>query len=385
MHKAIEGGFGEVNLNMTACTGAWPAQMLQLCAQVLRYREAGVYVTLDLPKDRPLARLFNNANWANLIDPRRYDEGCFRGHTRIPATQYRNSDEQFQIVNQLIKAALATISRCERSEISAFEWAVNEITDNVLVHADTPCGGLVQVSNFPQRRHIMFAVADAGMSIPKTLRLGHEDLTSDTDALDQALREGVTRDPEVGQGNGLFGTYQICQRGGGTFTLDSGYAYATYSPEKGLHIKNQQIPYEGTLVVAELDFSQPGLLEDALNISGSTFRPTDFIETYYESDDGGKILFRIDEEAKSFGSRAAGEPLRRRLENLATMSSSSQIDVDFSGVPLVSSSFADEVIAKLFVKFGAVDFMRRFHIVNADRIVSDLINKSIKQRTMVSE
>lgn len=170
----------------------------------------------------------------------------------------------------------------------------------------------------------------------------------------------------------------------GAFTLDSRYAYVTYSPNNGMHIRNQQIPYDGTLVVAELDYSQPGLLEDALEISGSINRPIDFIETHYESDDGEKILFQIAVEARSFGSRAAGEPLRRRLENLAEMASNKQIDIDFAGISLISSSFADEVVAKLFVQFGPVDFMRRFRIVNADRTVSDLIDKSIKQRTKTS-
>lgn len=381
IHHAIDAGFDEVCLNVKDCTEAWPGPMLQLCAQALAYREAGKYVWLELPENQKLARLFHNANWANLIDPRRYDEGRFRGLSRLPATQYRTPTEQHQMVNQLVQAALASTTNCERSEIRAFEWAINEVTDNVLVHANSPCGGLVQVSNFPQRRHIMFAVADAGMTIPATLQDGYPDIASDTDALDRALREGVTRDPSIGQGNGLFGTYQICQSGRGSFVLDSRYAYATYSPKKGLHIRNQQIPYDGTLVVAELDFSQPGLLEDALSISGKTKRPVDFIETQYESDDGQTLQFRIADEAKSFGSRAAGEPLRRTLENLARMTSGNRIDIDFDGIPLVSSSFADEVVAKLFVQFGPVNFMKRFRIVNADQTVSELVDKSIQQRT----
>lgn len=216
IHNAVQGGgFTEVNLDMTDCTEARPVPMLQICAQALRYRNAGIYITLDLPEQKNLTRLFHNANWANLIDPRNYDEGSSRGLTNMPATQYRTPTEQHQIVNQLIKAVLTSTNNCKRSEIRAFEWAINEITDNVLVHANSTCGGLVQVSNFIQRRHIMFAVADAGRTIPATLREGCPDIDSDIDALDQALREGVTRDPSIGQGNGLFGTYQICQKGGG--------------------------------------------------------------------------------------------------------------------------------------------------------------------------
>ena len=94
-----------------------------------------------------------------------------------------------------------------------------------------------------------------------------------------------------------------------------------------------------------------------------------------------RFSFRIADEAKSFGSRAAGEVLRRRLENLTRMTSDNRIDIDFDGIPLVSSSFADEVVAKLFVQFGPINFMKRFRIVNADRTVSELVDKSIQQRT----
>lgn len=374
-------GFSELSMDMKACTKAWPDPMLQLCAQVLAYRDSGIYIGLDLPENPNLKRLFINTNWAHLIDPRRYDEGKFRGHSKIPATQYRTPTEQQNIVNQVVMTALATTKNCERSEIRAFEWAINEVTDNVLVHANSSSGGLVQVSYFHKRRQIMFAVADAGSTIPTTLREGYPDILSDTDALDRALREGVTRDPSVGQGNGLFGTFEICQKGGGSFVLNSGHALAMYGPDKGLHIKNQQIPYGGTLVVAQLDFSQPGLLEDALRISGKVHRPVDFIETNYESDDSGNIRFKIVDEAKSLGSRAAGGPLRTKLVNLANMTTNNKIYIDFSDVTLVSSSFADEVVAKLFVHYGAVEFMSRFQIVNADRTVSDLIDKSIHQRT----
>ena len=384
IHQALNAGFDEIRLEMEACTQAWPGPMLQLCAQISAYRNSGKYVWLELPNAQALARLFRNANWAHFIDPRSYDEGGYRGFSKLPATQYRTATEQHQIVNEVVQAVLASATDCDRSEFQALEWAINEITDNVLVHADSPCGGLVQVSQFPQRRHVMFAVADAGSTIPATLRDSHPDLSSDTDALDRALREGVTRDPSVGQGNGLFGTYRICQSGNGSFLLDSRYAYATYSPKTGLHIRDQQIPYDGTLVVAELDFSQPGLLENALKIKGKTYKPVDFIETHYEADDGRRLSFNIADEARSFGSRAAGEPLRRRLENLTRVTSNKRIDLDFEGVPLVSSSFADEVVAKLFVQLGPLEFMRRFQIVNAAGTISELIDRAIQQRTKVS-
>jgi hypothetical protein len=71
---------------------------------------------------------------------------------------------------------------------------LNEITDNVLVHAQSPIGGLVQVSTFKRTtKRIEYIVVDAGIGIPKTLRQSHPEL-SDAAALENAIKQGVTRD-----------------------------------------------------------------------------------------------------------------------------------------------------------------------------------------------
>jgi anti-sigma regulatory factor (Ser/Thr protein kinase) len=380
IHGGIEAGFDELRLDFADCAGAWPGPMLQLVAQAMAYRFAGKYTWLDLPRDQRLARLFRNANWAHLIDPRTYDESQFESLSQFPAAQYRTPSDQHAAVNRVVQAALSFAKDCDRSEIRAFEWALNEVTDNVLVHASSPIGGLVQMSYFPHRRHLMFVVADAGATIPGTLRDAFPDIASDAEAIDRALREGVTRDKALGQGNGLFGTFQICQKGAGTFVVDSRYAYALYQPNRGLHIRDQQVKYSGTLVSAELDFSVPGLLEDALRISGAVRQPADFIDTFYLDLTSEDLHFKVALEARSLGSRAAGEPLRRRLENISRMTDGKRVILDFADVALVSSSFADEVVAKLFVLLGPLEFMQRFEIRNANKLVTDLIDKAIRQR-----
>ena len=354
--------------------------MLQVTAQVVAYREAGKYVRLELPRKDKIARLFRNANWARLLDARAYDESRFRGFSQLPATPYKTPAEQNRVVNRIVQTALAAARDCERSEIRAFEWALNEVTDNVLVHARSKTGGLVQMNYSPQSGHIRFVVAVAGVSIPATLRDAFPEITSDSEAIDRALREGVTRDKSIGQEDGLFGTYEICQKGAGTFVVDSRYAYAVYEPASGLHIRDQQVKYDGTLVSAELDFSVPGLLEDALQISGSVRTPIDFIETHYATPDGSELTVAVASEATSLGSRAAGEPIRRRLETLARIGGK-RVVIDFQGVPLVSSSFADEVVAKLFVTFGPPEFMQKFELRNVDPLVRELVDKAIRQRS----
>lgn len=67
------------------------------------------------------------------------------------------------------------------------------------------------------------------------------------------------------------------------------------------------------------------------------------------------------------------------IENL--MAGSDVIVIDFSGIGVVSSSFADEVFGRLFVKMGPGAFMRRIEMRNVDSIVEGLIDRAIVQRT----
>ena len=236
VHQCIEkAGFEELVLDMSECTSAFQNSMLSVCAQVTAYREAGMEIELVPPLDQRLFNLFRNSNWGYLLDPRRFEPSRFRGHTRIPATRYTTPSEQQDAVNKIVNVILGALPDLRRSNLASFEWSVNEITDNVLMHSDSNIGGLVQVSTFQKNRNsVQFVVADAGIGIPTTLKTGHPEINSDTDALDRAIREGVTRDTDIGQGNGLFGTYSVCSKSNGYFQIDSGHARLEYNPRRGL-------------------------------------------------------------------------------------------------------------------------------------------------------
>lgn len=376
--------YQDVELDLENCTSAYQNSMLSVCAQVMAYRKSGVSFQLTPPSDKKVENLFKNTNWGYFLDPRRYEPSAFKGHTRIPATQYQTPSEQQAAVNRIVNVMLGAIPELERTDLAAFEWAVNEITDNVLVHSESPIGGLVQVSTFVKfRKRIQFVVADAGIGIPTSLRGGHPDIGSDTEALDCAIREGVTRDASIGQGNGLFGSYQICSKSGGEFLVDSGYARLKFHPGSGLSIASQSIPYGGSLIVATIDFSDPRLLEEALCFKGVKHSPVDFVELKYESNEAGDIHFKLIEECSSFGSRVSGKPVQTKLLNLLKMSGTGTIWVDFAGVPLVSSSFADEAFGKLFLSVGPVKFMQRVRLHNMMETVEGLVNKAIAQRMKV--
>ncbi len=382
LHTAIEKlGYEDLIVDFSQCIAAFPGPMLAICSQVIEARDRGIAVHLVLPVAGKLANLFRNANWAYLINPESYRRSTFQGYTHVPATTFAAPAEQAGAVSSIIDVILGALDGVSRADFAAIEWSLNEITDNVLTHSTAKHGGIVQVATFQKsRRRGEFVVCDAGIGIPRTLRETRTDITSDAHALERAVREGVTRDKSIGQGNGLYGSFEICRVSGGYFQVNSGNAHLAYDPKRGLVVRNEAIPYHGALIVSCVDCSRPGVLGEALKFAGEIHHPIDHVELRYEGDDGGGC-FRMRDESESTGSRAAGTPVRIKLTNLLGMLKNNRILIDFDGVPIVSSSFADEVFAKLFVELGPMAFMRSFEFVIASATVQALIDRAIEQRT----
>lgn len=383
VHKATtEEKLSDVVLNFKHCSHVGQGPMVLLCAQILKHREHGINFTLIEPESLALQRLFYNTNWAHFIDPR-FEPSRFYGPDHLPATRYQDESGQGEAVNKIVDVILRAVPHMDRRSLASFEWSINEITDNVLVHAKSPVGGLVQVQTFARDRKAQFVVADAGVGILKTLQKGHPDLTRHEDALEKAIREGATSSKD-GQGNGLYGSFQMCWLGESAFELHSGYAGLIFVPKskKPLRAEYERLPCDGTLVAVTIDFSKPKLLEEALRFQGRQHKPVDFVETKYEQSGDGDMCFKLVDESPSFGSRMAGKPVRTKLLNLYVygMHSSGRISVDLSNVPIMSSSFADEVFGKLFFEVGAVEFTRRFELTNVEDIVRQIIDKAIAQR-----
>lgn len=263
-----------------------------------------------------------------------------------------------------------------RESLATFEWAVNEVIDNVLQHADAPLGGLVQLSHYPNAQWLEFVVADAGRGIPDSMRTTRSGM-SDPRALELSIKRGITRDKKVGQGNGLFGTHRAATVGEGDFEIHSGHA----SIRTDLRATADGIPFAGTLVVVRLDYSDPEALWRALDISGTKGEPAgDYVELRYEHGRDDFLNFVVKREAGSVGSRSAGRSARRKLENLMTMYPGHLVKLDFEDVPVVSSSFADEFPGKLFVRMGALRFTSDIRVHGVSPIVQGLLDKAILQR-----
>jgi anti-sigma regulatory factor (Ser/Thr protein kinase) len=382
MHTIVEKqGYSDFVLDFSKCTKAFSAQMLPVCCRAQFYWKQGVDIKLRLPEQDDLRRLFLNTNWAHFIDFREFDLSRYRGYTHSPALRFSNGSEQHKVVDKTMDVLLAAIKQFKRDDIRYIEWAINEITDNVINHAESSVGGFIQVTNHRHREQIEIVVCDGGIGIPATLSSSFPGFT-DSEMLYEAIKEGVTRDKSFGQGNGLYGSLTIAGKSGGELNIASGYASLRSSSRTGLTSERKTIPVNGTVVASRFGYGDKFDLSDALVISGRTFVPVDYIETHFESDAEGNILFLVKNESDGFGSRAAGEPVRRKLGNVINaQEGDGVVTLDFSDVPLVSSSYADEVVGKLFVELGPLEFMRRIRFSNVDPLVKGLVDKAVMQRS----
>ena len=285
-----------------------------------------------------------------------------------------NADEQFEAVNSVLEATLASLENLDREALGALEWVVNEITDNVLNHAQSKVGGFIQATTYANKV-VEFVVADAGLTIPRTLGIADHER-----ALEEAIKEGVTSNKKTNQGNGLYGSFRIASLSGGNFRIHSGHASLVATPDEVKYQKHGLL-FPGTIVVARVNCAEEGLLEKALRFGGKPHRPgSDFIDQKYETENSNEYRFVLVQESRSFGSRDAGKPMRTKLTNLINASEDSVLFIDLKEINIISSSFADEVFGMIFAEIGPLEFMTRIKFENTNSVVRGLIDRAIKQR-----
>lgn len=247
-------GYPDIELDFSRVTFAHAQSMLPFIAQLELHRREGIDFSLALPQEEPLSRLFLNCNWAYFIDPNHFERGFYNPRIHNPVRKFSDATVQNAVVNEVVDTLLQNFRNFDRSHLQAIEWSLNEITDNVLVHARSSIGGLVQVTAIRNKQRVEFVVTDGGVGIAQSLRVSHGELNSDVDALSRAIEEGFTRDKSVGQGNGLFGSYQIAVTSGGNFSIHANRSTLYFTESSGMHTKAETVPFPGSTVVCGIDY-----------------------------------------------------------------------------------------------------------------------------------
>ncbi|WP_158281060.1 STAS-like domain-containing protein [Promicromonospora sp. AC04] len=306
------------------------------------------------------------------------------GHTRTNSVWvYRSEVEAQQLANDLIEF-LADNVPCEEGVIDTLNWCLYEVMDNVFQHSQAE-SGFVMMQLHRTQRLCVIGVADTGIGIQKSLvtsaSIPRPELKDAGLAIAKALEQGVTSKVRLNQGNGLFGLRRAVELNGGSLSVRSGRG--TWQLQKGAvehsHTPSTPVPeaenHQATLVDWRLECAKRVRIDEAL---GGSYAPiNEFLESI-EDPEGAYRVPVVDIE-RALGSRKLGAEIRTRLENYLR-AGARYIVLDFKGVGVISSSFADEVLAKLAESMGELEFRRRIYVDSASITNRGLIDRAIALR-----
>lgn len=279
---------------------------------------------------------------------------------------------------------IGKIVECSPGVIDALMWSLNEIMDNIFIHSNAGCGFVMAQYHYESKR-VVICIYDSGVGIYNSLRESKHSPSSPTDAIQLAIREGVG--DGKGMGNGLFGLHQIVKENKGTFSITSGPSSITFDSDNQMRvfdrvkfISHQQ---HSTIIDFQLAVDQEINLKRAFHSLGG-FDGFDIrIDNMLGDDD--MLEYDIFENSHGTATRESGSAIRNDILNILARAesgaiSASGIILDFSNVRIISSSFADEVLAKLLLKLGPIRFNQVIHISNMNENVRHLCDRSIFMR-----
>jgi hypothetical protein len=265
--------------------------------------------------------------------------------------------------------------------VPAMEWAVNEVVDNIVIHSQSKIPGIVGAQYYPEKHEIKIGIVDGGLGIRATLAERYP-YSKDFEAIEKAIERGVTRNPEIGQGNGLAGTVEIAQLNQGEIAIYSG-AGSFESKSRSSTFSKMVNGFGGTIVSMLLKTEQPVDLMETFMAEGATGW------NYFDAEaqrlvEGGGI--RVIDEIPHTRGREPAKALRNKILCLLdSIGEGKKLRLNFDSVRSPSSSFWDELLGRLICEISSDVFRRKIEIVNIDPISHALAKTVVKQRMQSSE
>ncbi|WP_302803678.1 STAS-like domain-containing protein [Alistipes ihumii] len=284
-------------------------------------------------------------------------------------------------LHKLQKKIITELSKEEhfgKDVIETLDYVLGEVMDNVLVHSKNEFGyfmGQIHKS----RHYVAFTIFDTGQGIYESFKGSDHRPISEIDAITLALREGVTSG--AGKGNGLFGLHSVVKLANGIMNVTSGRASYQYQNGAELYLENKQYlspNQRSTTIDFQLDYTLKHSLNDALVFNGVKVELVN-LRLEEMSNDYDVYTYKIDEESEGTGTRPAARKVFNDIMNILEKKPQ-KIIIDFFGTNVISSSYADELIARLFVTLGLFQFMELITLKNLDYSKQIIIQKAIYQR-----
>lgn len=340
------------------------------CAGIIKYYESNG-IDLSFTNYSPALE------HSQLLNPIPFD-GDSR-HVMSRVWKFSSSEEVYKIVDAYI-VELQKSAKFYKGVLNSIEWSLNEVMDNVIQHSKIGYG-YVMGQLHPSTKNIAFAVFDCGQGIYNSLKDSVHNPRNAVDAITLAIQEEVTRDKKVGQGNGLFGLHSIVKQGQGKLVITSGKGSYSINPiDAKTYNKLPCISLEtpGTIVDFQLSYENDMSLDKALIFRGKQYDITSIHFEEYE-DDYGKDVYIIKDKAEGTGTRESASRVKNEVLNIME-EKRRPITLDFTGTSVISSSFADELLAKLFMELGLFQFNNLIRIKGLDSTMQSILQRSVLQR-----
>ncbi len=323
-----------------------------------------------------------NRTKATLFHPLHVKEQLHSDHSPLNKVwQFFDSADVNELVDGFVNE-LRQIEQFEQGVLDGLTWSLNEVMDNVLQHS-LISHGFVMGQIHRRSKHIAFCVFDNGQGIYNSLKNSPHAPASAQIALQMAVKESITRDRSVGQGNGMYGLHQIVKQNQGSLTIISNSAF--YQLNDNGEIKELfNIPTisednGGTLVDFQLDYKKKVSISEALIIKGKPH--LGYVNYYLESleNEMGDLVYILKDWRSGVGTRPSGKLLRTEILN-NYRDTSKRIVLDFGNISVISSSFADELVGKLVLELGFFGFNNLVKMKNMNELIQQLVQRSVAQR-----
>lgn len=368
-----------LTLDFTKVNKAFANGMLGIIAIITELRRQGTNIDVHLPKLESARSFFATTSWTHLLNPV-FKDG-YKLNRKHFVKHFGSFEEIPPIINHFMEIIMGHI-QMPKDVLAALEWSITEICDNVINHSESKTGGFLQVIAYPQNDLVAFTVADAGKGILQSLKEGIPTLTTDLEAIEEAIKVGVTRNKDAGQGNGLAGTSRIATMTGGSLEILTGSGRLLLEKdEQKTSFNSLNKRFDGTCVSGQIKMSHEFSVVEALSFGPIDYTPYTIIDIKYEKEDEDALAFKITDQMEGAGTRTAGKELRIKVLNLLNAKPDYPIYIDWDGVGVIASSFADEFLGKLFVEIGQGKFESLIRFINMNAVVEHIISKAITERS----
>lgn len=368
LKKFLKKGFNNFELDFSEIDNQiFPNAVVPIAAIIKYYTSTGVEFRGTLPP--ALEKM-------NFLTPITYNDG---NDVLNKLWTFKSSEDVAILVDAYIRH-ISKLDTFPKGFLNATEWALNEVMDNVIQHSNAD-EGFVMGQLHPKTSHIAFTVFDLGQGIFNSFKGSKYHPRNAVDAITLALQEEITRDKRIGQGNGLFGLSSLIKQGDSRLKITSGKGYYSYQYGNSSTYHNAPIIsdiHSMTSIDFMLDYSKDVSIGEALVFNGKKYLPTSLRIENME-DVNGNIYFRISDKSNGTGTREAALLLKNQIINILN-DEPKIIILDFSGISVISSSYSDELIAKLFCNLGLFQFNNLIKIKGLSPEQQLILQKSVIQR-----